>query len=47
LIVEVKANNQIEDAVRQAKKGFAQQIAVARGMEYHIPKSSDADKRLL
>lgn len=45
VIVEVKADNQIEDAVVQAKKDFAQQIAVASGMEYRIIKSSDADKR--
>lgn len=45
VIVEVKADNQIEDAVVQAKKDFAQQIAVASGMEYRILKSSDADKR--
>ena len=36
MIVEVKADNQIEDAVVQAKKDFAQQIAVASGMEYRI-----------
>ncbi|MBH3455471.1 DEAD/DEAH box helicase family protein [Pseudomonas monteilii] len=45
VIVEVKADNQIEDAVVQAKKDFAQQIAVASGMEYRILKSSDADQR--
>ena len=45
MIVEVKADNQIEDAVVQAKKDFAQQIAVASGMEYHVLKSTDADKR--
>ena len=45
VIVEVKADNQIEDAVVQAKNDFAQQIAVASGMEYRILKSSDADKR--
>ena len=45
VIVEVKADNQIEDAVVQAKKEFAQQIAVAAGMEYRILKSTDADKR--
>ncbi len=45
VIVEVKADNQIEDAVVQAKKDFAQQIAVASGMEYRIIKSTDADKR--
>jgi type III restriction enzyme len=46
VIVEVKADNQIEDAVVQAKKDFAQQIAVASGMEYRILKSTDADKRI-
>lgn len=45
VIVEVKADNQIVDAVVQAKKEFAKQIAVASGMEYRILKSSDADKR--
>lgn len=45
VIVEVKADNQIEDAVVQAKKDFAQQIAVASGMEYRMLKSSDADTR--
>lgn len=45
VIVEVKADNQIEDAVVQAKKEFAEQMAVASGMEYRILKSSDADKR--
>lgn len=45
VIIGVKADNQIEDAVVQAKKDFAQQITVASGMEYRILKSSDADKR--
>lgn len=45
VIVEVKADNQIDDAVVQAKKDFAQQIAVASGMEYRIIKSTDADQR--
>lgn len=45
VIVEVKADNQIDDAVVQAKKEFASQIAVASGMEYRILKSTDADKR--
>nr|WP_295080756.1 TnsA endonuclease N-terminal domain-containing protein [uncultured Roseateles sp.] len=45
VIVEVKADNQIEDAVVQAKKEFAQQIAVASGMEYRLMKSTDADQR--
>ncbi|MCF1444142.1 TnsA endonuclease N-terminal domain-containing protein [Ralstonia nicotianae] len=41
VIVEVKADTQIEDAVVQAKKDLAQQIAVASGMEYRILKSTD------
>lgn len=44
VIVEVKNDSQIEDAVVQAKKDFAQQIAVASGMEYRIIKSSVADE---
>lgn len=45
VIVEVKADNQIEDAVVQAKKDFASQMAVASGMEYRILPSSQADGR--
>jgi hypothetical protein len=45
VIVEVKDDTKIESAVVQAKKEFAQQIAVASGMEYQIIKSTDADKR--
>lgn len=45
VIVEVKADNQIEDVVVQAKKDFAHQIAVASGMEYQVIKSTDADAR--
>ena len=45
VIVEVKGDHQIDDAVVQAKKDFAQQIAVASGMEYRIIKSSDANER--
>jgi len=45
VIVEVKADNQIEDAVVQAKKEFAEQIAVASGMEYRIIKATDASDR--
>jgi hypothetical protein len=44
VIVEVKADNQIEDAVVLAKQEFARQVAVASGMDYRILKSSDADK---
>lgn len=45
IVVEVKGDHQIDDAVVQAKKEFAQQIAVASGMEYQIIKSTDADSR--
>ncbi len=45
VIVEVKGDHQIDDAVVQAKKDFAHQIAVASGMEYQILKSSDAANR--
>ncbi|MFM0260464.1 TnsA endonuclease N-terminal domain-containing protein [Paraburkholderia sediminicola] len=45
VIVEVKADNQIEDVVVQAKKEFAHQMAVASGMEYRIIKASDANDR--
>ena len=45
VIVEVKADYQIEDAVVQAKKDFAHQIAVASGMEYKIIKATDASER--
>ena len=45
VIVEVKGDHQIDDAVVQAKKEFAHQIAVASGMEYQMIKSSDADNR--
>ena len=43
VIVEVKGDHQVDNAVVQAKKAFAQEIAVASGMEYHLMKSSDAD----
>lgn len=45
VIVEVKADNQIADAVVLAKKDFARQIAVASGMEYQIIKATDAEAR--
>ena len=44
VIVEVKNDNEIDDVVVQAKKDFAQQTAVASGMEYCIIKSTDADR---
>ena len=43
VIVEVKADNQIDDLVVQAKKEFASQTAVASGMEYMLMRSTDAD----
>ncbi len=44
VIVEVKADNQIDDTVVNAKKAYANQIAVASGMEYRLIKASEADK---
>lgn len=46
VIVEVKGDHQINDAVVQAKKAFAQQIADASGMEYQIIRSTLADRGL-
>jgi type III restriction enzyme len=43
VIVEVKGDNRIEDPVVQAKKMFAEQIAMASGMTYRIIKGSDAN----
>lgn len=45
VVVEVKGDHQIDNAVVQAKKEFAEQIAVASGMDYQIIKSTDADSR--
>jgi hypothetical protein len=45
VIVEVKGDHQVDDVVVQAKKAFANEIAVASGMEYRLMKSSDAVKR--
>ncbi|MFD1343006.1 TnsA endonuclease N-terminal domain-containing protein [Litorisediminicola beolgyonensis] len=45
VVVEVKGDHQVDNAVVQAKKEFAEQIAVASGMEYQIIKSTDADNR--
>jgi len=44
VIVEVKGDNKIDDPVVQAKKRFAEQMAQASGMLYHIIKGSDANK---
>jgi len=43
VIVEVKADNMIEDAVVQAKREFASKMAEASGMEYQLLKSTAAD----
>jgi len=45
VIVEVKADYQVDDAVVQAKKEFAEQLAIASGMEYRLIKASDASER--
>ena len=45
VIVEVKADNQIDDSVVLAKKEFAEQLAVASGMEYRLIKATDASQR--
>ena len=45
VIVEVKADNQVDDVVVQAKKEFADQLAVASGMEYRLIKATDANQR--
>lgn len=45
VVVEVKGDHQVDNAVVRAKKEFAEQIAVASGMEYQIIKSTDADAR--
>ena len=42
-ILEVKADNQIDVPVVQAKKQFAQQMATASGMRYAILPSTEAD----
>lgn len=43
VIVEVKADNQVDNAIVQAKKEFAEQLAVASGMEYRLMKATDAN----
>ena len=42
VIVEVKGDNLIDDPLVQAKKEFAEQMAVTNGMTYHIIKGSEA-----
>ena len=43
VIVEVKGDNMIDDPVVKAKQQYAEQMAIASGMEYHMIKGSDAD----
>lgn len=43
VIVEVKGDNLIDDPVVQAKKEFAEQMAIANGMTYQIIKGSEAE----
>lgn len=45
VIVEVKADYQMDDPVGLAKKEYARQIAVASGMDYRIIAASEAEKR--
>ncbi|MEC8814160.1 MAG: TnsA endonuclease N-terminal domain-containing protein, partial [Pseudomonadota bacterium] len=45
VIVEVKGDNKWEDPIVNAKKEFAEQMAVASGMEYKMIKGSDASAR--
>lgn len=47
LIVEVKGDNMIDNAVVQAKASYARQIAGASGMDYRIIKGSDAENHLV
>jgi hypothetical protein len=43
VIVEVKADYQMDTPVVQAKREFAEQMAVASGMAYELIKSTDAE----
>lgn len=43
VIVEVKGDHQVNDPVVQAKREFAEQMAVASGMTYELIKGSDAE----
>jgi len=45
VIVEVKGDNKWDDPLVNAKKEFAEQMAVASGMEYKMIKGSDAAAR--
>ena len=43
VIVEVKGDDQINDPVVQAKRQYAEQMAVASGMSYEMIKGTDAE----
>lgn len=45
-IIEVKADYMVDDAIIQAKKEFASQIAVASGMTYEMIPSSKVDRTM-
>ena len=42
VIVEVKGDNMVNDPVVQAKREFAEQMAIASGMTYEMIKGTDA-----
>ena len=44
VIIEVKGDNKIDDAVVKAKADYASQLAAASGMTYQIIKGSEASK---
>ena len=46
IIIEVKGENKIDDAVVLAKKEYAQQIAAASGMDYIMVPGKQATQRL-
>lgn len=46
IIIEVKGENKIDDAVVLAKKEYAQQIAAASGMDYIMVPGKQANQRL-
>lgn len=46
IIIEVKGEHMIDSAVVQAKKEYAQQIAVANGMDYIMVPSKQANQKL-
>ena len=44
IIVEIKGDHQVDDAVVQAKQSYAQQMANASKMQYRMVKGSEAGK---